>query len=53
MVRSSSPNVPMPVLAAARGGFVEFTPTEPGTYVYVTHKFNDATRGAVGLFQVG
>ena len=40
-------------LAAAQGGFVEFTPTEPGTYAFVTHKFNDATRGAVGLFQVG
>ncbi|HZP31598.1 MAG TPA: multicopper oxidase domain-containing protein [Acidimicrobiia bacterium] len=40
-------------LQAAQGGFVEFTPTEPGTYAFVTHKFDDATRGAVGLFQVG
>jgi nitrite reductase (NO-forming) len=40
-------------LAAAQGGFVEFTPTEPGSYAFVTHKFNDATRGAVGVFQIG
>ena len=40
-------------LAAAQGGFVEFTPTEAGTYAFVTHKFNDASRGAVGVFQVG
>jgi nitrite reductase (NO-forming) len=39
-------------LAAAQGGFVEFTPTEPGSYAFVTHKFNDATRGAVGVFDV-
>lgn len=40
-------------LAAAQGGFVEFTPTEVGNYPFVTHKFNDASRGGVGVFQVG
>lgn len=40
-------------LAAAQGGFVEFTPTQPGNYAFVTHKFNDASRGALGVFQVG
>lgn len=40
-------------LQAAQGGFVEFTPTEPGNYTFVTHKFNDASRGALGVFQVG
>ncbi len=40
-------------LAASQGGFVEFTPAEAGNYAFVTHKFNDASRGAVGVFQVG
>lgn len=40
-------------LMPAQGGFVEFTPTEAGSYAFVTHKFNDAARGAVGVFQVG
>lgn len=40
-------------LQAAQGGFVEFTPTEAGSYAFVTHKFNDASRGALGIFQVG
>ncbi|HEY7137614.1 MAG TPA: multicopper oxidase domain-containing protein [Acidimicrobiia bacterium] len=40
-------------LQAAQGGFVEFTPTEPGSYAFVTHKFDDAARGALGIFQVG
>lgn len=40
-------------LMPAQGGFVEFTPTEAGSYAFVTHKFNDASRGAVGVFQVG
>ena len=40
-------------LAAAQGGFVEFSPSEVGNYAFVTHKFNDASRGAVGIFQVG
>lgn len=40
-------------LAPAQGGFVEFTPSQPGSYSFVSHKFNDASRGAVGIFQVG
>ncbi|MGZ4713073.1 MAG: multicopper oxidase domain-containing protein [Acidimicrobiia bacterium] len=40
-------------LMPAQGGFVEFTPAEAGSYAFVTHKFNDASRGAVGVFQVG
>ncbi len=40
-------------LAPAQGGFVEFVATEAGAYPFVTHKFNDASRGAVGVFQVG
>jgi nitrite reductase (NO-forming) len=40
-------------LTPAQGGFVEFSPSEPGLYTAVTHKFNDASRGAVGVFQVG
>jgi hypothetical protein len=40
-------------LAPAQGGFVEFTPAEPGNYTFVSHKFNDASRGALGIFQVG
>ena len=40
-------------LAPAQGGFVEFAAAEPGNYAFVTHKFNDASRGAVGIFQVG
>lgn len=40
-------------LLPAQGGFVEFTPTEPGNYTFVSHKFNDASRGALGIFQVG
>jgi nitrite reductase (NO-forming) len=40
-------------LQPAQGGFVQFTPTEVGSYAFVTHKFNDAARGAVGIFQVG
>jgi nitrite reductase (NO-forming) len=40
-------------LQAAQGGFVEFTPTEAGSYAFVTHKFDDASRGALGVFQVG
>ncbi|HEY7440106.1 MAG TPA: multicopper oxidase domain-containing protein [Acidimicrobiia bacterium] len=40
-------------LAPAQGGFVEFTPSEPGSYTFVTHKFNDAVRGALGVFHVG
>lgn len=40
-------------LAPAQGGFVEFVASEVGAYPFVTHKFNDAARGAVGVFQVG
>jgi nitrite reductase (NO-forming) len=40
-------------LMPAQGGFVEFTPTEAGTYPFVTHKFDDASRGGLGVFQVG
>jgi nitrite reductase (NO-forming) len=40
-------------LQPAQGGFVEFTFDEPGQYPIVTHKFRNASRGALGLFQVG
>ncbi|MBS1847476.1 MAG: multicopper oxidase domain-containing protein [Actinobacteria bacterium] len=35
-------------LMPAEGGFVEFTVPKKGMYALVTHKFNDASRGAVG-----
>jgi nitrite reductase (NO-forming) len=35
------------------GALVELTFAEPGKYPFVTHKFNDAEKGAVGLFDVG
>jgi nitrite reductase (NO-forming) len=31
---------------------VELTFDEAGTYPFVTHKFSDAERGAVGLIEV-
>ena len=34
------------------GALVELTFAEPGKYPFVTHKFNDAEKGAVGLFDV-
>ncbi len=37
-------------LAPAQGGFVEFTMAVPGKYPFVTHKFADAAKGAVGVF---
>jgi nitrite reductase (NO-forming) len=37
-------------LAPAQGGFVEFTLSVPGQYPFVTHKFADAAKGAVGVF---
>ncbi len=40
-------------LQPAQGGFVEFTFDEPGQYVLVTHKFRNASRGGLGIFQVG
>jgi nitrite reductase (NO-forming) len=35
-------------LAPSQGGFVEFTVPEKGMYAFVSHKFNDASRGALG-----
>jgi len=40
-------------LQPAQGGFVEFTFDEAGQYLFVTHKFRNVGRGAVGMFQVG
>lgn len=40
-------------LQPAQGGFVEFTFKEAGLYPIVTHKFSNATKGALGLFQAG
>jgi nitrite reductase (NO-forming) len=40
-------------LQPAQGGFVEFTMDERGAYPIVTHKFRNASRGALGLFQAG
>lgn len=40
-------------LAPAQGGFVEFTLAVPGKYPFVSHKFADAARGAVGVFVAG
>jgi nitrite reductase (NO-forming) len=37
-------------LAPAQGGFVEFTLSVPGRYPFVSHKFSDGARGAVGVF---
>jgi nitrite reductase (NO-forming) len=37
-------------LAPAQGGFVEFNMAVPGKYPFVTHKFSDAAKGAVGVF---
>jgi nitrite reductase (NO-forming) len=39
-------------LAPAQGGFVELTFAKPGMYDMITHKFVDATRGALGVFEV-
>lgn len=36
------------MLPASGGAVVEFTVKEPGTYPFVTHQFNHATKGAVG-----
>lgn len=35
-------------LMPSQGGFVEFDILVPGTYTIVSHKFNDASRGAAG-----
>ena len=40
-------------LQPAQGGFVEFSFAETGFYPVVTHKFANASRGALGLFQAG
>ncbi len=40
-------------LQPAQGGFVEFTFDEEGMYPFVTHKFSNAGRGAMGFFQAG
>ena len=40
-------------LAPAQGGFVEFSMAVPGKYPFVTHKFADAAKGAVGVFIAG
>jgi nitrite reductase (NO-forming) len=40
-------------LAPAQGGFVEFSLAETGLYPLVSHKFSDASTGALGLFQAG
>jgi nitrite reductase (NO-forming) len=34
------------------GALVELTFAEPGNYPFVTHKFSDAPKGALGLFKV-
>ena len=38
-------------LQPAQGGFVEFTLKEAGHYAFVTHKFSNIGKGALGLFQ--
>lgn len=40
-------------LQPAQGGFVEFTLKDAGLYPIVTHKFANAGKGALGLFQAG
>jgi nitrite reductase (NO-forming) len=40
-------------LQPAQGGFVEFTLAETGYYPFVTHKFSNASKGAMGLLQAG
>jgi nitrite reductase (NO-forming) len=40
-------------LQPAQGGFVEFTLEEAGVYPFVTHKFANVGKGALGLFQAG
>jgi nitrite reductase (NO-forming) len=40
-------------LSPAQGGFVETTFAQPGIYTMVSHKFADASRGALGTFDVG
>lgn len=40
-------------LQPAQGGFVEFDFAVDGIYPFVTHKFSNASIGAMGIFQVG
>ena len=40
-------------LQPAQGGFVEFSFDEKGFYPIVTHKFSNASKGALGLYQAG
>jgi nitrite reductase (NO-forming) len=40
-------------LQPAQGGFVEFSFDEAGLYPFVTHKFANPGRGALGVFQAG
>ncbi len=40
-------------LQPAQGGFVEFSFAEDGLYPFVTHKFANVGKGAVGFFAVG
>jgi nitrite reductase (NO-forming) len=40
-------------LSPAQGAIVEFSPQEDGMYPFVTHAFNFAGLGAVGIFMAG
>ena len=40
-------------LQPAQGGYVEFTMDEAGLYPFVTHKFSNVGKGALGIFAVG
>lgn len=40
------------LLPASGGAVVEFTVTKEGSYLLVTHQFNHATKGAVGVLKV-
>jgi nitrite reductase (NO-forming) len=40
-------------LQPAQGGFVEFSLDEEGLYLFVTHKFANVGRGALGIFKAG
>jgi nitrite reductase (NO-forming) len=40
-------------LQPSQGGFVEFSFDEAGLYPFVTHKFANVGKGALGVFQVG
>jgi nitrite reductase (NO-forming) len=40
-------------LQPSQGGFVEFEFAEDGTYAMVTHKFSNASKGALAIWHVG